>query len=49
MNDYLICDDCKKQDETVTEGNCPFMADVNNIDSPATLCRACYSERCMDI
>lgn len=47
--EYLICDDCGKEGSDVEETLCPYAEDIGGIEVPATLCRDCYHERCMDI
>jgi len=46
----LECQDCGKQDDTVTTTNCPYAADVGgNPNVIITVCEECLHERCMDI
>lgn len=52
MNDdlnTLICDDCDLAKPSVQETTCPFEKELTGEEVEATLCRAYYHERCMDI
>lgn len=46
---FLTCQDCGKQDETVSETTCPFAEEIHEIIVDITVCKDCYHERCMDI
>lgn len=45
----LQCEDCGKIDKDVTETECPYQKEINDIECPATLCSACYQERLYEI
>ena len=46
---WLECDDCHCKGADVEETTCPYTEEINNKVVPATLCKKCYHERCMDI
>ena len=45
----LECDDCHCKGADVEETTCPYTEEIDNKVVPATLCKKCYHERCMDI
>lgn len=45
----MECEDCKLVKDDVEETTCPFADEIYDTKIPATLCRDCYHERCMDI
>ncbi|CAB4168838.1 hypothetical protein UFOVP581_3 [uncultured Caudovirales phage] len=48
-NEFLKCQDCGKQDDTVREDECPFASEVNDSVVEIIICPDCYSERGRDI
>jgi hypothetical protein len=45
----LVCQDCGSTNDDVAETICPYAHDVYNTEEPATLCKACCSQRADDI
>ena len=44
----LVCEDCGTT-EGVDATTCPYAEEIHGTYEEATLCGACYRERCMDI
>jgi len=45
----LKCQDCGKEDETVSKGVCPFAEEIRKKIEPVILCANCYRNRARDI
>lgn len=46
---YLKCQDCGEEKEDVRETTCPYDSEINEIETPITVCGDCYHQRGMDI
>jgi hypothetical protein len=46
---YLKCDTCEAQDETVRDTICPYANEIYEEKRPMTLCSECYNQRAEDI
>jgi hypothetical protein len=49
MGDFLKCQDCGKENETVCECLCPYAEDVNEEEIEIVVCDECYRKRSDDI
>ncbi|MDA3958387.1 hypothetical protein [Oceanispirochaeta sp.] len=47
--EYLTCDICGKEDETVEEIIDPYVLEIDGIEELITLCDDCYENRRDDI
>ena len=47
--EYLECEDCGKQDETVRQDICPFTEEIDGIILPVVICPQCFDARCDEI
>ena len=49
LQDLGVCEDCKQAKPDVHDTICPYAEEIHGIFEDATLCDACYNNRCMDI
>jgi len=49
VKEYLKCDDCGREDETVVETYCPFAWEINDKKVEMNLCPQCRENRADDI
>lgn len=45
----LVCEDCKKSDDTVEERFCVYHLEINDEEVSEIICDACEYEHMMDI
>lgn len=49
MEEFLKCEDCGVQNETVITTICPYAQEITDEEIEVDLCPDCYDERCMYI
>jgi hypothetical protein len=49
MKQHHTCNDCNKTGPDVQRTTCPYDSEINDVQTPVTLCPACYQNRADDV